>query len=144
MTDEAKVRLERMGRSRATLMEKCMFVMELGQRFRDICFAACEGLYGNPFFGEPALGTAPRRLRAVIQNASIDFANKLLQVPVRIVTKSTSEVETASIALRSKTLIDTHCGKELPGIFNPLLIGQLFRELSSQWTDYTHEHTNNL
>jgi hypothetical protein len=80
----------------------------------------------------------------VVQNASIDFANNILQVPVRGITKSTSEVETTSIALRAKTLIHTHRGKELPGTFNPLLIGQLFRELSSQWTDYTREHTNNM
>ena len=143
-TDEAKMLLDRMGRSRATLMEKRMFVMEFGQKFRDICFAACEGLYENPFFGEPALDTAPRRLRAVIQNASIDFANKLLQIPLQVITKNTSDAQTTSITVRAKTLIHTHRGKELPGTFNPLLIGQLFRELSSQWLDYTREHTNNM
>ena len=142
--DDAKVRLDRMGRSRATLMEKRIFIMELGQRFREICFAACEGLYENPFFGELAVETAPRRLRAVVQNASIDFANKLLHLPLRVITKSTSEVEATSIALRAKTLIQTYRGKELPGTFNPLLIGQLFRELSSHWAHYTRKHTNNM
>ncbi|KAK6400425.1 hypothetical protein LTR81_024302 [Elasticomyces elasticus] len=77
--------LTRMGRSRGTLFEKRLFVMELGQTFRDLCHAACEGLYDHPFFADEGLiNTNSRRLRAVLQNANLEFAKKMLATPPRV------------------------------------------------------------
>jgi hypothetical protein len=48
------------------------------------------------------------------------------------------------IVARAKELIISHRGKELPGTFNPLLIGPLFRELSQSWLPYARDHIEDM
>ena len=138
-TDDTKTRLARMGRSRATPLEKRIFVMELGQKFSTLCFAACEGLYENKFFDEFSSSTLSRRLRAVVQNVNIDFATHMLTAPLAVSADGSNEV-TPTVAQRANELVKSYRGKELPGTFNPILIGQLFRELSRMWFDRAQEH----
>nr|POE56629.1 hypothetical protein CFP56_33601 [Quercus suber] len=51
-TDETTNHLARIGRSRASLSEQHMFVMELGQRCQHLSHAAYDGSYENIFFDE--------------------------------------------------------------------------------------------
>jgi energy-coupling factor transporter ATP-binding protein EcfA2 len=138
-TEDTRVRLNRMGRSRATALEKQMFVMELGNKFNHICFAACEGLYESPFFDEFNSSTVDRRLRAVVQNANIGFAASMLDAPLALPIDR-SKNAAPSLAQRAKELVRSYRGKELPGTFNPNLVGQLFRELSRSWFDHARGH----
>nr|POE96519.1 interferon-induced gtp-binding protein mx [Quercus suber] len=144
-TNETKSFLARMGRSRATLNEKRMFVMELGQKFRDLAHAACEGSYEDKFFDEVDSNADSRRLRAAVQNANIAFASKMLKAPLQITKGSDMpELSHLSVPERATTLINSYRGKELPGTFNPALIGQLFRELSRSWLSDTRQHTGDI
>jgi len=137
-----------MGRSRESLSEKRMFVMELGQSYRDLCHSACEGLYQDSFFEETDASTAFKRLRAVVQNANLEFAKKMLSHAPQIVAEMSGQSSTngpyASVVRRARTLISSYRGKELPGTFNPTLVGQLFRELSQPWLNHTRDHTDNV
>ncbi|EMC97245.1 hypothetical protein BAUCODRAFT_444961 [Baudoinia panamericana UAMH 10762] len=117
--------LGRMGRSRATLSEKRTFVMEVGQAFRDLCRAACEGLYEDAFFDDLSSDNQSRRLRAAVENGNLAFAKRMLNLPV------------------TSVIVHDSQGK-LPGTFNPIMIGQLFRELSRPWFKYTREHANEV
>ena len=150
-SEDTQDRLIRMGRSRATPLGKRLFVMELGQTFRDLCHAACEGLYEHSFFADSgSTNTNSRRLRAVLQNANLEFAKNMLATPPRIISAHLStpdksrELSTYSVVQRAKVLIRSHRGKELPGTFNPSLIGQLFRELSSPWFVQTRAHADDM
>nr|POF13789.1 interferon-induced gtp-binding protein mx2 [Quercus suber] len=143
-TNETRSHLARMGRSRATLTEQRMFVMELGQKFRDLSHAACEGSYGASFFDEIDSNHDSRRLRAAVQNANLVFASKMLQAPLQITIGGVLQLPRPSVLDRAKTLISSYRGKELPGTFNPALIGQLFRELSRSWPSNTSEHISDI
>lgn len=150
--EETRTGLIRMGRSRSTDMEKRLFMMELAQSYSSLCHAACEALYDDQFFAERAfLDTQPRRLRAIIQNANMAFAEKMLGLPLRIASriqpianKGQSSPSSKDIVARAKALISSHRGKELPGTFNPLLIGPLFRELSQSWPSHAHTHVEDM
>jgi hypothetical protein len=135
--EDTKTELTSMGRSRSTELEKRLFMMELAQNFSGRSHAACEALYDDPFFADrDSPNTQPRRLRAIVQNANIAFAEKMLTLPLcaRPLNQPAPMMLVSSrvkdIVARAKELIISHRGKELPGTFNPLLIGPLFRELS--------------
>lgn len=144
--------LARMGRSRTTELEKRLFMMELAQSYSSLCHAACEALYDNPFFAErDHTDTQPRRLRAIVQNANMSFAEKMLEIPIRIApnvhpvaNSGRSDPLVKNIVARAKALISSHRGKELPGTFNPLLIGPLFRELSQSWPSRAQTHVEDM
>ncbi|KAK6441315.1 hypothetical protein LTR95_002458 [Oleoguttula sp. CCFEE 5521] len=117
--------------------------MKLGQKFQTLCFAATEGLYEDRFFEEFGTSTTERRLRAMIQNANIKFAAQMLKAPLQAGSYGEGSSDT-SVIHRAMALVRSFRGKELPGTFNPALIGQLFRELSPSWFDRTREHVANV
>lgn len=144
-TDQTRERLERMGRSRVTPTEKRLFVMDLGRKYHTLCFAACEGLYEDPFFAEHGSSKISHRLRAVIQNANADFGERMLRAPLHVPVDQSMRAANgiifeSSVLRRANQLVHSYRGKELPGTFNPALIGQLFRELSRSWATWAHEH----
>jgi hypothetical protein len=142
-TEETQLRLARMGRSRATPLEKRMFVMEIGHKFGNLCFAACEGLYEPVFFDEVGTSTMARRLRAVVQNVNMDFAARMLKAPL-VVPFDNSKGAVPPLVQRAKELVRSYRGKELPGTFNPNLIGQLFREISRPWFALAQAHVGTV
>jgi hypothetical protein len=149
--EDSKAELTRMGRSRSTDLEKRLFMMELAQSFSNRSHAACEALYDHPFFADRDLAsTEPRRLRAIVQNANMAFAEKMLALPLRVrpmtqsVSKDPASISAKDHVARAKELIISHRGKELPGTFNPLLIGPLFREMSLPWLPDARSHIEDM
>lgn len=138
--------LIRMGRSRTSDFQKQLFVMELAQKYGSRAHAACEGLYDDPFLAENSGGEKQsRRLRAIIQNANIVFAKKMQELPLGIsphrpAPGARADYTNQHIVASARHLISSHRGKELPGTFNPLLVGPLFRELSKSWPALASDH----
>lgn len=60
------------------------------------------------------------------------------------VSKIPASSDVTDLVTRAKELIMTHRGKELPGTFNPLLIGPLFREMSRTWLLLTQNHVEGM
>jgi hypothetical protein len=148
---DTQAELTRMGRSRSNDLEKRLFLMELAQTFSSCSHAACEALYDHPFFADRGTAdTQPRRLRSIVQNANIAFAERMLSLPQSAkpknqpVSKIPASSDVTDLVARAKELITTHRGKELPGTFNPLLIGPLFREMSQTWLPLARNHVEGM
>ena len=110
------------------------------------------GEYLDPFFGSSDhVDGYPRRLRAVVQNVMKNFAEemRLRGHTVRLVESEgtlpswTSHV-TPKAVLKDDFLLDVkermtrNRGPELPGTFNPDIIGALFFDQSKPWRQIIH------
>ncbi|KAE8335744.1 hypothetical protein BDV24DRAFT_179111 [Aspergillus arachidicola] len=144
-------RLERLGRPRTTIAEQKYYLLHISQNFQNLVRAATEGTYNDPFFNsaQPTSGYS-RRIRAVMQNLNQEFTEKINSGGhYRQITEGgESEAVSRQQVLVTREEYIQHIqnvlkhtrGKELPGTFNPLIIGELFREQSSQWETIARGH----
>jgi hypothetical protein len=103
--------------------------------------AAIDGTYVDPFF-ENARTTQgyTKRLRAVIQNHLTEFEEDMRTrgQTKKILDSNDSKLGENEISRDDyikdvKTLMRRSRGRELPGTFDPLIIGELFKEQCSPW-----------
>ncbi|KAF5007081.1 hypothetical protein FDECE_6585 [Fusarium decemcellulare] len=141
--------LDKLGQPRATVDQQRTYLIRIGQSFQGIVKTAVEGNYTDSFFGDAKSATGyEKRIRAVIQNRAIDFADslgkkgKLLRIyddddddeeeeeddwpPDLSLSKNEYLAKIDALMRRSR-------GRELPGMFNPMIVADLFREQSSPW-----------
>jgi len=154
---ETRDTLERLGSPRRTLDEQRMFLLKLSHSFHLLVKAATDGTYGDSFFGDPKTREGySRRLRAVIQNLLLDYAADMRARGHRrhfadsnrqTVPLSNSELGTQpELVSRSSFLGDISevlkraRGRELPGMYNPLIVGDLFFEQAEPWEKLTERH----
>jgi GTPase SAR1 family protein len=147
-----KDRLAALGGPRGTLDEQRIYLLKASQTFTTLMKAAIEGTYTDAFFGtsETKEGYA-KRLRAVVQYTMAEFAKKMAQeghathiyddnddydpntefLPARKrgVQMVSRDKYLESVATRMRR----NRGRELPGLFNPAIIGDLFFEQSKPW-----------
>ncbi|KAK0719412.1 P-loop containing nucleoside triphosphate hydrolase protein [Lasiosphaeris hirsuta] len=159
--------LEKLGEPRSSTEEQRMYLYHLSQSFQSLVKASVDGTYNDRFFVDAK--TEPgyqRRIRAVVQNLNEDFASDIsLRGHYREITEATeSESPTVSIPLQSRhpkptepikmarSEFITHIehlmrrtrGRELPGIFNPMIISDLFLEQSKPWESIAREHVKTV
>ncbi|KAL9610785.1 MAG: hypothetical protein Q9167_004541, partial [Letrouitia subvulpina] len=154
---DCEATLIKLGSSRDTVDQQRLFLLQISQDFQVLAKAAVDGSYGDEFFGEPRSkeGSA-KRLRAIIQNQNIQFAEKVrLHGQNRRITDNDevyddtnddgSPTEKKSLS-RSAFIDEIHDllsnmrGRELPGTYQPLLVGDLFREQSKPWEGLARSH----
>lgn len=165
---ESKNQLETLGSPRATPQECRSYLAKLSQDYYEVCKAAVDGHYEGEYFtgitDKVFSLTSPgslRRLRAVIQMMNIDFAKVLrtkghkfefdmlgkadttTTVPNPKVGTPTKLSSPQALKWVSQVLVRTR-GKELPGNFNPLLVGELFWEQSSNWHVLAADHAEKV
>ncbi|KAI8717485.1 hypothetical protein NCS52_00824500 [Fusarium sp. LHS14.1] len=133
--------LEQLGQPRATIGEQRTYLIQIGQDFQGIVKAATEGNYTSPFF-ENAMSDEgyPKRFRAVIQNLGRKFAQAL-----ELRGKKINLTEDLDLMSRPEywsrraylgkivALMKRSRGRELPGMYNPMIVADLFKEQSSPW-----------
>lgn len=148
--------LARLGPTRHGSDQQRLFLLQISQEFQAISKAALNGSYEHSFFGEPrSVDGYTKRLRAVVQSLSVEFAEsiRLRGQQQRIVegdirpSKSAEGMKTVSRAEfidKIKELLIITRGRELPGMFNPLVIGDLFREQSKPWEQLARQHLRNV
>lgn len=142
--NDCNVRLDRLGDTRGTLQEQRQYLIRISQRFSALVKAAVDGVYGDEYFGDPMTPKGEsRRLRAVIQDLLSRFTEDLRHngQQQKIINDS-DEVANGDVrrVIRHSDYLD-HVrdltrktrGRELPGTFNPLIIGDLFFEQSKPW-----------
>ena len=149
--------IAKLGPSRATGEQQRLFLLQISQDFQAISKAAADGSYGHEFFGDPR--TKPgyaKRLRAVVQNLNVRFADTMrLQGQYRRIVDTDTVSDTAPTAehkIVSRTdfideireLLTITRGRELPGMFNPLIVGDLFCEQSRPWEALARQHVRNV
>lgn len=153
---ECRDLLNKLGASRATLQEQRLHLLRVSQDFSSLAKSAVDGVYVGEFFGSALDDTGySRRLRAVVQNICIEFANTIQRKghARMIVDKIDTEVAEPGDpprVQRSKyidqvsTLMKRSRGCELPGTFNPLIIGDLFYEQSKNWSTFVEQYSDSI
>jgi GTPase SAR1 family protein len=159
--DESERKLVRLGDGRNTPDEQRRFLLKLSQSFQTLCRAAIDGSYDDKFFGDPSSDEEyPKRLRAVVQNLNLAFSERMRTKghhrTIRGESAAVSHPETTHDALQPVVMSRTEAiewvrrllvrsrGPELPGSFNPLLVGELFRDQSRPWEKITREHVKKI
>lgn len=135
--------LDRLGSPRATPEEQRRYLLRASREYSVLMKAAVDGFYNDPFFGSAkTAGGYSKRLRAVVQNALTKFAEDMrLRGRNRIIVESPSadysprarEISRSEYITEVKDLMQKNRGCELPGTFNPLIIGELFTKQCQPW-----------
>ncbi|KAL2216756.1 dynamin GTPase [Thermoascus aurantiacus ATCC 26904] len=142
---ECKKKLDKLGDSRDTLDRQRQFLLKLSQSFQTLCRAAVDGNYEHSFFADPSSDDEYcKRLRAVVQNLNIEFSDD-----TNSVRKSDSAIRQLHMSRKDaiewvRQLLIKSRGRELPGSFNPLLVGELFRDQSVNWEKIAREHVKKI
>ncbi|KAJ9607880.1 hypothetical protein H2200_007959 [Cladophialophora chaetospira] len=145
--------LSRLGRSRETVPLQRSYLLRASQNFSTLIKKSVAGEYLDPFFGSSDTAEGyQRRLRAVVQNIMKDFAEemRLRGHTVRLVEGTVAQehsgghnlpmpVQKDEFLKYVKERMDRNRGPELPGTFNPDIIGDLFFEQSKPWKHIIHQ-----
>ena len=158
--DEVQESLVKMGDSRTTVDDQRLFLLHISQSFQSLVKAAVDGTYGHIFFGDTRTAEGySKRFRAVVQNLNLDFAETMRirgnrrkivdhnNLPVREVPPSNQEpdvIDRGRFLDEITRLLKRSRGRELPGMFNPLIIGDLFHEQSAPWMSLIRRHLNGV
>lgn len=148
---ECQTRLDHLGSPRGTFEEQRRYLLQTSQKFSVLIKAAIDGFYNDRFFGSAKSKDGyTKRLRAVVQNTLADYEEDMrLHGEANIIGESSSEYagsEPDSSSRRIsredytedvRDLMRKSRGRELPGTFNPLIIGELFREQCQPWESIT-------
>ena len=164
---ETNVQLEKLGSQRASAQECRNYLTTLSLQFLEVTRAAVDGHYGGNHFQNGADTTfnidspeSLKRFRAAIQFVNRQFAEKMgtkgpkyfLSAPFmpsstikhrdspdgpQILSHQEAIDWTALVLVRSR-------GKEPIGNYNPLIIGELFWELSSKWEELAEDHVDQV
>jgi GTPase SAR1 family protein len=151
--DECLNRLAKLGEARGSLNEQRRYLMHIGQAFSSLVKAAVGGIYGHEFFGSTKTKEGySKRLRAVIQALLIDFSDdmrrnghdrQIIDDGVEYEESGPTKIARADYVSEVRTLMRRSRGCELPGTFNPLIVGDLFFQQSRPWKgiigDYCHK-----
>ena len=148
---ESQENLRRLGEARQTLADQRRYLFQTSERFNNLINSMVIGTYHDPYFGDAMTDEGyEKRFRAVVQNRLIDFSNvmrirgqsrKILdddddnddgekEHPKKDISRSAFISEVGQRIRRGR-------GRELPGTFNPLVIGELFYLHSKPWHQIT-------
>jgi hypothetical protein len=158
--EDCETQLRNMGKQRSTITEQREFLSTVSEDFGHLCKAAFCGVYSDDFFRDGvSIEGKLKRLRTVIQDLNTSFA-KDMKARGHLKQISDHRMEHGSglqhegqkepgfpeIITRKeaaswvKTFLFNSRGCELPGIYNPLIIGDLFKEQSKPWEALAQSH----
>ncbi|KAM3560216.1 hypothetical protein ARSEF4850_003753 [Beauveria asiatica] len=150
LSAQCQKRLDKLGLPRETIFEQRMYLIQISQSFQAMLRATTDGTYNDPYFGDAmSLTGYQKRTRAVVQNLNRAFAQEMAHngrrykvvANVNDATSESSELLTRDDYIQKIVLIiQRGRGKELPGMFNPMVVTELFKELSSPWSKIAESH----
>jgi GTPase SAR1 family protein len=146
-SSHCRTELRKLGHKRQTTSEQRSFLLHLAQGYQNLARAAIDGVYGDPFFGDPRSEDGyRRRVRATVQNLGLEFAEamrgrghryQIVSQPLEVDKSSRSSgpvyMGRNQYLDHAKSLLTRSRGRELPGTFNPMLIADLFHEQCVPW-----------
>lgn len=154
-SNACRSRLDKLGEPRATLDEQRRYLLYISQSFQSLVKASVDGTYNDPFFDNAESETGyQKRIRAVIQNLNLDFAEHMARRGHRreiTNSKDTTRVSIGVVPITRDEFLD-HIqrlmrrtrGRELPGTFNPMIVADLFLEQSIPWEAITRSHIDRV
>ncbi|RBR12056.1 hypothetical protein FVER53590_04403 [Fusarium verticillioides] len=143
-------RLERLGPVRGTSQQQRSYLLRVSENYTLLMRQAVDGTYTDRFFGDRnERASLSKRLRAVVRLRLDEFAEEMrVDGQSQHIDDSASEdrdedsdnsrVRATSIS-RSEFINDVarrlkyYRGRELPGLFNPLIVTDLFVEQCAPW-----------
>lgn len=167
---ESRNRLRHLGDPRETASEQRLYLIRISETFSSLLSSAINGVYDRDFFGDARTEIGfKRRLRAVVQDLLLEFA-KAMQADGHFEQiigdddddddedddddkgQASSVMQTSSRRriLRSAyleavgELMRRTRGRELPGTFNPMIVGDLFFAQSQPWTNLVHQYMDQI
>ncbi|KAI0018768.1 P-loop containing nucleoside triphosphate hydrolase protein [Xylariomycetidae sp. FL0641] len=139
-------RLTKLGSPRSTSREQRKYLLKASQRFAALMQDSVDGAYRDTFFGDGTqVGDYPKRLRAVVRRNLEDFSEQMRKHghATEIVDRlpdfwtpgppSPPKTERHVYWRKVREVISRNRGRELPGTYNPLVIGDLFHEHCRPW-----------
>ncbi|EEP77740.1 predicted protein [Uncinocarpus reesii 1704] len=147
--------LAKLGEPRSTSQEQRLHLARVSQTFTSLIQAAIDGVYSHDFFGDArSVGDSSRRLRAVVRNTLTDFSSEMRQRGQKT-TIVEDGVQPEPFALPPQItrtdfikevceLMKQNRARELPGTFNPLVIGDLFFEHASRWDQIVQNYAEKI
>lgn len=144
--------LRRMGDARQTTAEQRRYLLHASSKFTALLDHAISGTYSDTIFGDAMEDQGyHRRLRAVMQNELSDFSEMLSKrgEKWRIVDDDDDHIDERSIK-RSDFVDEVQQrlrrsrGRELPGMFNPLIVGDLFYLQAQPWAGFVDTYIDNI
>lgn len=167
---DTTLQLGALGASRATPAECRTYLTQLSMSCLDISKAAMNGYYEGEYFQvhvddhfSPDSPTSIRRFRAVIQHLNYHFTAEVGQngpkykISPSVIKSNPSDMSSGlsdieppieldrdeGVAWVARVLTRTR-GKEPMGNYNPLVIGELFWELSYKWPIMARKHVERV
>jgi GTP-binding protein EngB required for normal cell division len=144
-------KLEVLGAPRATVKEQKRHLLTVSQSFTYLIKAATDGSYSDSFFGDASTEEGyQKHLRANLQNILTKFADTMRKQghTYDIVDQSSPnyprQISRENYITKVNALLTRSRGRELPGTFGPLIIGQLFLEQRKPWTRLVEETTEEV
>ncbi|KAI0467100.1 P-loop containing nucleoside triphosphate hydrolase protein [Xylaria cf. heliscus] len=146
-------RLEKLGDSRITIKDQRKYLVTASHRFSTLVQEAVDGVYRDKFFGDAwDEKDYNKRLRAVVQNTLGDFSKMMrLRGQARVIVEQWSDGPAHSDEIRRfdylrevRTLMRRNKGQELPGTYNPLIIGDLFRQQCRPWRNILGSYSQKI
>lgn len=152
--DETSASLQRLGKARETLADQRRYLLHSSEIFTALIGHALNGVYVDPFFGDAMDDEGyQRRLRAVVQNRLSDFSETLEKTGMwkEIIDDGQDDIDLEEGQISRSTYLDEvqqrmrrSRGRELPGTFNPHIIGDLFYLQSKPWESIVAECIDEL
>ncbi|KAI1468997.1 dynamin family protein [Daldinia caldariorum] len=145
----SREQLEELGEPRRTLDQQRLRLLQISQDFQSIVERSISGTYNDKFLDNADTVRGYRqRIRAVVQNLNREFAKELtIRGHKREIVTGTSQ-DRHGLELITKDKFLTHIqtvmertrGRELPGIFSPMVVSDLFHQQSSLWEKIAQDH----
>ncbi|ETN47089.1 uncharacterized protein HMPREF1541_01279 [Cyphellophora europaea CBS 101466] len=154
--------IKQLGPGRTTMFEKRGYLTQIGARHQELCRAALNGTYEDPFFE-----TTGQRLRATIVDEydrlekaisnghRWDFWTRQDAVPtpkwLEDIGAAASfgqmmpcHIRLSDYLAKVDTVLKRYRGRELQGTFDPLLIGVLFKDQAFRWRSIAQRSLENM
>jgi GTPase SAR1 family protein len=150
---ETEASLQRLGEARDTVSDQRRYLLHSSEHFSTLMGNSIDGVYFNPFFSDAMEDEGyEKRLRAVVQNRLSDFSDILEEKGMqrRIIDDAESidsehsQVHHSEFVGEVQQRMRRSRGRELPGTFNPLIIGDLFYLQSKPWETIVTECIDTL
>ncbi|KAI8628485.1 dynamin family protein [Xylariaceae sp. FL1651] len=150
--------IEALGVPRITPEEQRLELLQISQKFQTLVKASVDGTYNDAFFENAKTERGyQQRIRAVAQNLNKEFADELLERGhLRSMLETDGAVGTDTskpgqptpitrqdFISHTKILMRQTKARELPGLFNPMVVADLFHEQSSPWESIMNSHVAN-
>ncbi|KAL6800376.1 P-loop containing nucleoside triphosphate hydrolase protein [Trichoderma sp. SZMC 28012] len=147
--------LGRFGQPRITAQEQRIYMIQISQSFQSLMQAAVDGTYTDPFFSDSETKSGyDKRIRALIQNLSRDFAKEMEdkgRFYKTVDSHKKGEKSSGHTMLTRTEFVDKvvdmmahRRGRELPNSFSPAVVTDLFREQSKPWQAIVNRHVNKV